>query len=86
MLPRFIDSALLRVRVESAKSLIVDQNHLILVSGEPVLQKTTYSNFELLLGNVLLSNALVYSCLAKIAEVVPNEYLSKLWGKVDLFH
>ena len=41
MLPRFIDSALLKVRVDSAKSLIVDQTHLVLVSGKLVLQKST---------------------------------------------
>ena len=39
MLPRFIDRALLRVRVDSAKSLIVDRTNLVLVSGKLVLQK-----------------------------------------------
>ena len=37
MLQRFIYSALLRVRVNSEKSLIVDRTHLELVSGKLVL-------------------------------------------------
>ena len=41
MLPRFIDSALLREREWKVRSLIVDRTHLVLVSGKLVLQKTS---------------------------------------------
>ena len=39
MLLRFRDTTLLIVRADSAKSLIVDQTHLVLASGKLVLQK-----------------------------------------------
>ena len=41
MLPRLKNSALLRVKVNSEKSLIVDKTHLELVSGELVLLQKT---------------------------------------------